>query len=104
MTRVITASGWLLLTALLVHPAAAQEITTPLQDGVPKVTSHSIEYCNKLANRIDALLVEAPMAPPSEVGELASEGQRMCAHGQMRGGIMRLRKALVLLREGSADR
>ncbi len=42
----------------------------------------------------------APAAPP-EVTSLSTEGQRMCGQGQTRSGIMRLRRALVLLKEHS---
>jgi hypothetical protein len=34
------------------------------------------------------------------VGLLAMEGQRMCDRGLVRGGILRLRRALLLLRTG----
>ncbi len=40
-------------------------------------------------------VAEAP--PPQEVMVLSSEGQRMCDQGLTRGGILRLRRALVLL-------
>ena len=41
--------------------------------------------------------------PPQEVTFLSSEGQRMCDQGQTRGGILRLRRALVLMMHRSDD-
>jgi hypothetical protein len=39
----------------------------------------------------------ASSPPPQEVTFLSSEGQRMCDQGQTRGGILRLRRALMLM-------
>ena len=99
MTRVAKALGCAMVSGLLVLPATAEGPATPVNGAVPKVTSHSIEYCDMLAARINALVFEARMAPPSDVSELSAEGQRMCAQGQVRGGVMRLRKALMVMQE-----
>lgn len=99
MTPLAKALGCAMLTGLLVLPAGAEGPTTPVNSGVPKVTSHSVEYCDMLAARINALVFGARMAPPSDVIELSAEGQRMCAQGQVRGGVMRLRKALMVMQE-----
>ena len=40
-------------------------------------------------------VAEAP--PPQEVMALSTEGQRMCDQGLTRGGILRLRRALMLM-------
>jgi hypothetical protein len=64
----------------------------------PRVTSQSAEYCAVLVRRVEALLV-VPSHPSSEEAvELAAEGRRLCDQGHMRGGIMRLRMALMILR------
>ncbi len=99
MTFLTKAMGCAMVSGLLVLPAGAEGPATPVNGGVPKVTSHSVEYCNMLATRINALVFEARMAPPSNVIELSDEGQRMCANGQVRGGVMRLRKALMTIQE-----
>jgi hypothetical protein len=39
----------------------------------------------------------AETPPPEEVTSLSSEGQRMCDQGKTRGGILRLRRALLLM-------
>ena len=39
----------------------------------------------------------ATVPVPREASDLTTEGQRMCDHGQTRGGIMRLRSALMIM-------
>jgi len=66
----------------------------------PVVTSDTPEYCGVLMERI-TLLSRAAAAPvPMEAATLSQEGERMCVHGQTRGGILRLRKALAIIRHG----
>jgi hypothetical protein len=62
-----------------------------------QVTSDTPEYCSRLLDRISELARTAPAPPPYEVTSLSIEGQRMCNQGQTRGGLLRLRRALVLL-------
>jgi hypothetical protein len=85
------------LVVLARQPAWGEAQDPPAATVIPKVTSHSLEYCEMLAGRFNALAFEAAVPPSSEVVDLSTEGQRMCALGQVRGGIMRLRKALMLL-------
>ena len=66
----------------------------------PIVTSDSPEYCGVLMDRISGLTRAAAMPPPTEAAELSEEGERMCVHGQTRGGILRLRRALAIMRHG----
>ncbi len=73
-------------------PVAGQ--STPAQ-----VTTDTPQYCLQLLDRVSEL-VRINTHPPQEVTNLSTEGQRMCDQGQTRGGIMRLRRALVLLRQG----
>ncbi len=61
------------------------------------VTSDTPEYCLHLSDRVSEMVRVAGSPPPREVTFLSSEGQRMCDQGQTRGGIMRLRRALVLM-------
>jgi hypothetical protein len=58
------------------------------------ITSDTMEYCGLLQSR----LAKAGPATP-EVRRLTAEGQAMCDHGEVRGGIVRLRRALVLQRQ-----
>jgi hypothetical protein len=62
-----------------------------------QVTSDTPEYCLHLLDRVSEMVRGAAAPPPQEVTFLSSEGQRMCHQGQTRGGIMRLRKALLLM-------
>ncbi|HVC61995.1 MAG TPA: hypothetical protein VND19_16740 [Acetobacteraceae bacterium] len=80
--------------AAMRSPAAGQ--STP-----DRVTTDTPQYCMQLLDRVSEL-VRIRVHPPSEVTDLSTEGQRMCDQGQTRGGIMRLRRALILLRQGAA--
>ena len=67
-------------------------------DREPVVTSDGVEYCNALRGRIIELMHRA--SQPREAAALSMEGERMCEHGRTRGGILRLRRAIVLLSHG----
>ena len=62
-----------------------------------QVTSDTPEYCLHLLDRVSEMVRVAAAPPPQEVTFLSSEGQRMCHQGQTRGGILRLRRALMLM-------
>ena len=62
----------------------------------PAVTSDTPAYCGELMNRLSGMARGA--AIPREAVVLSAEGERMCEHGQTRGGIMRLRRALAIMR------
>ena len=76
--------------AVMPSPVAGQ--ATP-----PQVTTDTPQYCLQLLDEVSEQ-VRVSTHPPQEVTSLSTEGQRMCDQGQTRGGIMRLRRALVLLR------
>lgn len=61
------------------------------------VTTDTPEYCLSLLDRVSELVRAASTPPPAEVTSLSSAGQQMCNQGQTRGGIMRLRRALMIL-------
>lgn len=67
------------------------------QSAPPQVTTDTPQYCLQLLDEVSEQ-VRVYAHPPQEVTNLSTEGQRMCDQGQTRGGIMRLRRALVLLR------
>jgi hypothetical protein len=69
----------------------------PAPQAPMEVTTDTPEYCEHLVNRVRDLVEIAAPPPPREVANLSVEGQRMCEHGQIRGGIMRLRRALMLM-------
>jgi hypothetical protein len=88
---VLAAGAWFVVAG---HPVAAQQ--SPDSDPM-EVTSDTPEYCQYLSDRVHSQVHLASTPPPREVADLSAEGQRMCEHGQTRGGILRLRRALMLL-------
>jgi len=90
---------WLGL-ALPANPAVAE---TGLQQAPMEVTTDTPEYCHQLADRVHTLEV-ASGKPPREVSDLSVEGQKMCDHGQTRGGIMRLRQAILIMKHDAPTR
>jgi hypothetical protein len=78
------------LLALGIVPVAGQ--SQPQQ-----VLSDTPEYCLQLLDRVSELVRVASAPPPQEVTSLSSEGQRMCDQGLTRGGILRLRRALIMM-------
>ena len=66
------------------------------EDPPMSVTTDTLEYCLQLHGRVDEM-VRVAATPPPELTSLATEGRRLCEQGQLRGGILRLRRALMLL-------
>jgi hypothetical protein len=66
------------------------------QQSAPRLISDSPEYCAELAGRFDALGAEAP----AHLRVLADEGRQLCAEGQTRSGIAKLRRALKEAQRG----
>ncbi len=79
----------------LTQPARAQE---PIQ-----ITTDTPAYCRQLLDRVSELVQAASTPPPGDVTSLAAEGEKMCAEGEVRGGILRLRRAVMLLLSQSGD-
>lgn len=73
--------------------------------GPIRVTTDTPEYCEILSQRV-VHAERAPSATPAargkraEVEELVAEGHQMCATGLIRGGLVRLRRAWMLLTTG----
>jgi hypothetical protein len=80
------------LAAVWLGMAPSVSQTAPQQ-----VTSDTPEYCFRLFDRVSEMVRGARVPPPQEVTFLSSEGQRMCDQGQTRGGILRLRRALMMM-------
>ena len=62
----------------------------------PIITSDTTAYCGVLRNRITGLTRGGAVS--NEAVTLSAEGERMCEQGQIRGGIMRLRRAIAIMR------
>jgi hypothetical protein len=74
-------------------PEAPAVVQTP---GPMRLTTDSVEYCGDLAKRVRISPALTDQALSDEVMMLVREGQRMCAHGLVIGGVARLRRALML--------
>jgi hypothetical protein len=108
-----TVVGAVLLQGLVITNSNAQQATfsqqviggsqpvTPPAPVIPTVTSDSPEYCGVLMDRISDLTRTAHTPPPTEVASLSEDGERMCVLGQTRAGILRLRRALMIMRHGA---
>lgn len=110
-----------LLAPGLAAPARAQEARSRSLEvrghddddeapGTIRVTSDSPEYCEQLWRQVGEELHEDrdgdkdeddPLLADGRARRLAVEGWRMCGEGHLRPGILRLRRALLLLRDGS---
>ena len=81
--------------------AVALAISMPLgalaQTRDPAITSDTTAYCGALMNRINGMARAGGM--PREAVILSIEGERMCEHGRVRGGILRLRRAIAIIRQ-----
>jgi hypothetical protein len=89
---VAPAALWVLLGLL---PATGQGLK--VDSDRMRVMTDTPEYCWHLANEV-AVEQRDAREPSPDVRLLAGEGQRMCDRGLIRGGILRLRRALQLLR------
>jgi hypothetical protein len=85
------------LLALGAATALSQPAPPPPSAGPARVTSDTAEFCERLAERVARAEQMRPNAP-RQVEELAEEGHSMCSVGLIRGGLVRLRRALLMLR------
>ena len=89
-----------LLALLLVGAAHAGTVRAQQPREAPevlRVITGTKEYCDQLSTRVVALRRQRT-SKLTEADLLAGEGDRLCASGQIRPGIMRLRRAIMLLR------
>jgi hypothetical protein len=65
-----------------------------------RVTSDTAEFCTRLAQQLRAeIRARSTPAVPDEVFMLQQEGRKMCREGHIRPGILRIRQALMILRQ-----
>ncbi|HTU52858.1 MAG TPA: hypothetical protein VMF62_02690 [Acetobacteraceae bacterium] len=72
---------------------------TPAQIPAMPLLTDTPQYCVELSNEVEEDRQALVSPAPPEVEQLAEEGRRLCALGEVRGGIARLRRAVVLLHE-----
>ena len=85
-------------TPIPTEPGGGMVRIVTARDGTDKpviITSDTKAYCNRLLNIIDAY---GP-ALPQDIDSLRMQGADMCREGRIRSGIVRLRRALVELKE-----
>ena len=99
MVRVSRTYGWLGLLLCIASGVAPAPVAG--QASPERITTDTPQYCLRLLDRVSEAMHSLTAPPPEDVTSLSTEGQRMCNQGQTRGGILRLRRALVLLRDGS---
>lgn len=85
------------LAVAIVAPLVWRALPVAGQSPPQQVTSDTPQYCLHLLDRVSEMVRSAGTPPPHEVAYLSNEGQRMCDQGQTRGGILRLRQALMLM-------
>lgn len=74
------------------------------EDTPAAIITDSQAYCVQLHDRIQQLQLSATVPPPREAMDLSAEGQRLCANGLARGGVMRLRRALSIMMHPDEER
>ncbi len=82
------------------HPSGIWMAAEP----ATRVTTDTSDYCVQLRLMVEDVVRHATIPPPWGVATLTEEGQRMCDDGQIRGGITRLRRALMMLRKAEGLR
>lgn len=80
-------------TGLLV---AAVALRADAQAPPLEVTTDTPAYCQRLSDQVSERL-RGMEAPPPDVVRLSDEGERLCDEGQIRGGILRLRRAWMMM-------
>jgi hypothetical protein len=100
--RSFTAVGLLIAIGALLPGPPGQVVAQDqiVQSSPMIVTTDTPEYCLQLLDRVSEMVRLATIPVPREVTDLTTEGHRMCAHGQTRSGIMRLRSALMMMENG----
>ena len=90
VTALLLAGGWAVWAP---HTVNGQEAASAPE----AVTTEGAEYCAHLQQKYAAIGHAAADPAAAEAATLSDEGARMCGHGNTRAGILRLRRALVLI-------
>jgi hypothetical protein len=62
-----------------------------------RITTDTPAYCQLLLERVRELARMAAEPPRREASGLADEGRRLCAGGEVRAGLLRLRHAVMIV-------
>lgn len=61
------------------------------------VTTDTAAYCRQLSAKLTELIRIAPRPPEDAVLSMGVEGRHLCDEGQVRGGILRLRRGVTVM-------
>ena len=101
MTLSARISATAMLISCMVAVSGAQSGSS--SDSPPEqITTDTLAYCRELAVRLEQMTGSAVLIPATVI-RLSTAGRDMCEHGMTRGGIMRLRKAIVLMMHPDMD-
>ena len=109
LPRALMLSGLVLalaLAALAIRRTEMPAVAPPppaAAEGALRITSDTLAYCQSLRAQVNALMRRDGGAASAEVLRLRATGQRLCAEGEVRGGVLRLRGAVLLLMHRSPD-
>ena len=87
-------AAWFALAATARAQSSGEAETPPAL-----VTSDTPQFCARLAEQLrQEIRSRRPAAVSDEVRMLEREGRRMCREGHVRPGILRIRRALMILK------
>ena len=109
LPRALMLSGLVLavaLAALAIRRTEMPAVAPPpaVAERALHITSDTLAYCQSLRAQVNALMRRDGGAASAEVLRLRATGERLCAEGEVRGGVLRLRGAVLLLMHRSPDR
>jgi hypothetical protein len=93
----IAGSATVLLVGLFAPPPARTQ-PAPMQ-----LLTDTPHYCAELFAEVEATQNALLEPAPPVVDRLALEGRQLCSLGEVRGGVIRLRRAMVLLHERAGE-
>lgn len=97
MSPLARTTGFAGLAAGIGIIAAAVMLPRPAHSPPVVVTSDTEAFCQHLSAKLRDLVRVAPRPPEAEVLTLGAEGRHLCQVGEVRGGILRLRRGVMLM-------
>jgi hypothetical protein len=96
MSSVQRIAGFAVLLLALSLGIGGAALRAGAQSAPVEVTTDTSDYCQRLSDQVDAKM-RTMTPPPPEIIRLSDEGTRLCEEGQVRGGILRLRRAWLMI-------
>jgi hypothetical protein len=98
---VVVRNAWLVALATLGLVLAVLIFGGKSSSPAPIITTDTQAYCQRLGQRVTELAPVAVGPGRQQAVSLAGEGRSLCARGEIRGGILRLRQAMKLMMDAS---